>query len=439
MLIEFSVGNFASFKETITLSLVAAKIRSINKRLDSDNIIPIDQELGLLRSAAVYGANASGKSNLVAAASFMSRFVRESFEKPFDAGVPVDRFRLSTDTDDQPSHFEMVFLLDGHQYRYGFDVDAQQVAAEWLYYVPKKREILLFERTGQEIIPNTSNPQAGEFRAIPKQLVKVNPNQPLRPNALFLSVAAQNQGPMAQQILTWFGNMRFMSGLNDSGFRHFTVNMFEKPESRARIIELVRSLDVDIDDIGIQRREGEKVLEEAPEYMRAVLEKLHIADFVQITTQHRKMNPSGDVVGYEIFDMGIHESAGTEKLFFMTGPIIDTLTYGRVLWVDEMEARLHPNMTEAIVALFNSPITNPKGAQIIFTTHDTNLLNIKKLRRDQIWFVEKNRQAASQLYSLVEFKIRNDDASLEQDYIRGRYGAVPHIDELSAAYEVETR
>lgn len=440
MLIEFSTGNFASFKDPITLSLVAAKIRSKNKKLDADHVIKIDEELSLLRSVAIYGANASGKSKLVAAANFMRRFIRESFkETEFDEGIPVERFRLSTETDDQPSYFEIIFLLEGHQYRYGFEVDAQSVKTEWLYYVPKSREIKLFERQGQEIMVNPSNAQAKEFRAIYTMLPKINPEQPLRPNALFLSVAAQNNGPVAQKILTWFGDMRFMSGLSDIGFQRFTINMFEDLEKRSHIIDMVHSLDVDIQDIEMRHLEREKALQEAPKPMREILERYSRGDMIQIMTKHQKLNSKGEVVGYETLDMGEHESEGTRKLFFMTGPIINTLAEGRVLWVDEMEARLHPKMTDAIVALFNSPVTNPKGAQLIFTTHDTNLLNIKKLRRDQIWFIEKDRMAASKLYSLVEFKIRNDDASLEQDYISGRYGAVPHIGELRATYEIESQ
>jgi hypothetical protein len=349
----------------------------------------------------------------------------------------VERFRLNTDTDERPSLFEMVFLVDGHQYRYGFEVDARQVASEWLFYVPKLREIKLFERQGQEIFPNPSNIQAKEFRTIHALLPKINPEQPLRPNALFLSVAAQSNGPVSQKILTWFANMRFMSGLNDVSFQGFTIAMFENDENRARIIDMVHKLDVGIQDIQITHQEREKAILEVPPPMRDLLERLTITDVVKLSTQHEKFNAQGEVVGFETMDMGRHESAGTQKLFFMTGPILDTLSNGRVLWVDEMEARMHPNITQAIVTLFNSRASNPKGAQLIFTTHDTNLLSVKKLRRDQIWFLEKDRLEASRLYSLVEFKIRNDDASLEQDYINGRYGAVPHIGELQETYEVK--
>lgn len=442
MLIEFTVGNFASFRNPVTLSLVAAKIRSKNKKLDEENVIPIDAELDLLTSVAVYGPNASGKSNLVAAANFMRRFVLGSFkDTQFDAGIPVEHFRLSTETEDRPCHFEIVFLLEGHQYRYGFEVDPHRVVTEWLYYVPNLREIKLFERQGQELLPNLSNAQAREYRNMKTLLPKINQEEPLRANALFLSVAAQNNGPVSKKILGWFSEMRFMSGLSDVGFRDFTLSLFENPASRARMIELVRGLDLGIQDIEMQRQEREKVLQEAPTPLRDWIERFTSGDAIQLHTKHEKYNAHGEVVGYETLDMNENESEGTKKLFFMTGPLIDTLTNGRVLWVDEMEARLHPNLTQAIVALFNARATNPKGAQLVFTTHDTNLLNIHTLRRDQIWFIDKDSSAASRLYSLVEFKVRNDDASLETDYMRGRYGAVPHaqVAEVMAAYVVDKK
>lgn len=438
MLIEFTVGNFASFREPVTLSLAAAKIRSKNKRLDQENIIPVDKSLSLLTSVAIYGANASGKSNLVAAANFMRRFVRRSFkDTQFDEAIPVERFRLSTETGSQPSFFEMVFIIDGQQYRYGFEVDSQSVVSEWLYVVPKQREVKLFERQGQEVQPNLSNELAREYRAIMVLLPKINPDEPLRSNALCLSVAAQNNGPVSKKILSWFSELRFMSGLNDTGFRNFTLTLFEDPSLRVQIIELVRNLDVGIVDIELQHKDRENTLQTVPQELRDLLGLAQNLESLTLHTRHEKYNAQGEVVGHETLDMIAHESAGTQKLFFMAGPIIDTLNNGRVLWVDEMEARLHPNITQAIVGLFNSRGANPKGAQLIFTSHDTNLLNVKTLRRDQVWFIEKDSSAASRLYSLVEFKVRNDDASLENDYVRGRYGAVPHIGELRATYEVD--
>lgn len=438
MLIEFTVGNFTSFREKATLSLIAAPIRSKNKKLDDEHTISVDKDLRLLTSVAIYGANASGKSKLVKAANFMRSFVLRSFSSTqFDEAIGVEPFRLSKETEDQPSFFEAVFLIDGQQYRYGFEVTPTRVVSEWLYIVPKRREVLIFEREGQTITPNPNNKLAREYRSIRTLLPKINAEEPLRNNALFLSVAAQNNGPISKKILSWFLNMRFISGLDDSGYSKFSVNQFADPEFKAMMLDMVKKLDVGIQDLEVMRQDREKALQEAPSELREILEKLEGLEAYSISTQHYKYNAQGEVTGTETLDFRMNESEGTQKLFFMTGPIIDTLRNGRVLWIDEMEARLHPKITKAIVGLFNSHDTNPKGAQLIFTTHETNLLDVNFMRRDQIWFIEKDSTASSQLYSLVDFKVRNDDASVEDDYILGRFGAVPNIGELKGTYQVE--
>ena len=162
-----------------------------------------------------------------------------------------------------------------------------------------------------------------------------------------------------------------------------------------------------------------------PEIREAVMEQAE-SDRVSIQTAHKKFDETGSPIESEIFDLTVNESDGTEKLFYLTGPILDVLSKGSILCIDEMEARLHPLITRVLIGLFNSKETNPKGAQLIFTTHDTNLLSNKIFRRDQIWFTEKDHYGCSHLYSLAELKVRND-ASFESDYFEGRYGAIPFL------------
>jgi hypothetical protein len=437
MIIEFSVGNYSSFKDPFTLSLVAARsIKSRNGALDVDNLIPIDAHLSLLASTVVYGPNAGGKSNLVKAAAFMCNYVQTSFlELPAGALINVQPFRLSTQTEGKPSTFEMVFLIEGRQFRYGFSVNSQKVEREWLFVVPKTKEIALFEREGQTIVPNPSNPNAREFRAIFSLLGRINPQEPLRSNALFLSIAAQNNGSIARQVMDWFTNMRFMSGLDDLSYRGFTIQQFKDVEQQARIVDLVHRLDVGVESIEMVPINRDEALKNTPGPLRELFERMGNSESFGFRSQHRVYDDQGKPIQSIGFDLLRDESDGTQKLFFMAGPILDALANGRVLWVDEMEARLHPNLTGALVGLFNSRASNPKGAQLIFTTHDTNLLDLRKLRRDQIWFIDKDKTAASRLYSLAEFKIRNDDSSLEDDYIHGVYGATPYLGELAAAFE----
>lgn len=433
MILEFTIENFTSFKDPMTLSLVAARgIKSRNRNLDLENLIAVDPNLSLLTSTVVYGPNASGKSNLIRAAAFMRNYLLTSFrELPAGAAINTRPFRLNTQTIDRPSTFEMVFLIEGRQYRYGFSINPQKVEREWLYVIPKTKEIMLFEREGQVIRPNLKNPLAKEFRAILSLLERINAQEPLRSNSLFLSIAAQNNGAISRQVTGWYANQRLISGLDDPGIPGFTIEQFKVAELQARIINLVHQVDVSIEKIEMVPVDRDEALRSAPGPIRAFFEQMGQSETVRFSSYHLVYDEHGNPVHLTPFDLLQEESDGTRKVFFMAGPILDALANGRVLWVDEMEARLHPNLTGALVGLFNSKKTNPHNAQLIFTTHDTNLLDLRKFRRDQIWFIDKDGTSASHLYSLAQFKIRNDDASLEEDYVRGKFGATPHLDELA--------
>ena len=255
-----------------------------------------------------------------------------------------------------------------------------------------------------------------------------------RPNALFLSVVAQFDGKIAQEVLSWFRSLGIATSLShlNMGMRMFTENMLSDEESAQAIGSLLKRLDLGIDDFQIEKRVSspQPLPDEAPEELRTALEpflKL-VGEQEQTTVQtiHRKVDDEGRPVESELFYLDRHESEGTKKLFSLSGPLIDTLKSGDVLIVDELDARLHPLLTREIVRLFNDPEQNRNNAQLVFVIQDTNLLDNQLLRRDQIWFVEKDRQGASYLYSLAEFKVRND-ATYEKDYIQGRYGAIPFL------------
>ncbi len=455
MLVEFTVGNYRSFKDPVHLSLVAANLKAKDKGLDERNTFQVDKDLTLLKSAAIYGANASGKSNLVAAMLFMSAFVlNSSRETQITDAIPTQPFALHPETPDQPSLFEMVFVLDGRLYRYGFEVNTARVVAEWLYYVPKTKEARLFERQGDDF-------KLSEAFKEGKEIVPLT-----RSNALFLSVVAQFNGPIARSILNWFQSLSILSGIDDHHARFVTEQTLGKPELRNDVIQIIKLLDLGIDDIELAefplssavRRarqlpdsqfhldpvakhelppevddEMDELLRNMAPLLERVVQSLENAPTLVIRARHKVYNENGEVVGTELFDVDQRESQGTRKLIALAGPLLLTLRSGAPLVVDELDARLHPLITCAILKLFNSPQTNPRNAQLIFTTQDTNLLNRDLLRRDQIWFVEKDRQAASQLYSLAEFRaerrVRND-ASFEADYIRGKYGAVPFLGDL---------
>jgi len=327
--------------------------------------------------------------------------------------IPVDPFRLSIETEEQPSSFEVVFLVNGTRYRYGFEVTRAKVVSEWLFRSGTRKEARLFVRD-----------ESGFHLGRPFQEGKGLETR-TRPNALFLSVVAQWNGPVAQVVLNWFQSLRLVSGLEDFGYRVFTLNQFKDGAMREQIIQFVKSMDFGIEDIKRTTIEKSQILPAVPQEMQEFMSKIG-DEWVSIQTIHEKFTAEGKFAGLTPFDLEQNESHGTQKLFFLAGPILETLANGRVLFIDEMEARLHPLLTLEIIQLFQSKQTNPKAAQLVFTTHDTNLLSNKRFRRDQIWFTEKDRRGGTHLYSLAELKVRND-ASFESDYIAGKYGAIPYF------------
>lgn len=419
MLIEFSVGNYRSFKEPVTFSMVAANLVAKDKNLDANNVFAADKDLRLLKSAAIYGANASGKSNLARALSFMKQFmINSSKETQSTDEIGVEPFRLNTETEGKPSYFELVFLMDGRKYRYGFEATRERVTSEWLFYVPKVRETKLFERDFDTIRPYKNYDADGI-------------QQRTRSNALFLSVSAQFNVELAERILEWLtDNLNIISGLHDRAYRDYTVKCFTNNENRSDIVNLIKKLDLGISEIKVEQEDFtvDSLPDEIPDELKKILVKAG-GKATSIGIGHRKFDREGNYKSLEEFDLVSHESEGTQKVFALAGPLITALKKGEVLIIDEFDARLHPLISLAIVEMFNSQETNSNNAQLIFITHDTNLLSNKNFRRDQIWFTEKNRYGATDLYSLAEYKIRND-ATFESDYIKGRYGAIPYLGNL---------
>jgi uncharacterized protein len=420
MLIEFSVGNYRSFKERVTFSMVAANLAAKQKELDENNVFAIDKNLKLLKSAAIYGANASGKSNLAKALGFMLEFmINSSKDTQSTDAIDIEPFRLSVDTEAQPSYFELVFLMEDQRYRYGFEVNHERVVSEWLFYVPTTRETKLFERQLDTI--KASRVYAAE--GVQKRT---------RSNALFLSVSAQFNVEFADRILRWLDDKwMIISSVHEQSYANYTVNCLIENENRAEIIQLIRMLDLGIDGIALDQHD--LTLEDLPDELGDELKehiiKLNEGKATSISIAHRKFNRDGTYSSIESFDLAEQESEGTQKIVALAGPLVAALQHGNVFVIDEFDASLHPLISHKIVELFNSQETNPNNAQLIFMTHDINLLNHRILRRDQIWFTEKNKYGATNLYSLAEYKIRND-ASFESDYIKGRYGAIPYIGHL---------
>ena len=365
MIVTFNVGNYRSFKQVVTFTMMSAKLTSKNKELDKNNVFPVSRSISLLKSAAIYGANASGKSNLLKAMVFMRQFVLTSSAESLSTSlIPVERFRLSTETESKPSYFEIVFFLEDTMYRYGFEVDQNRVHSEWLYHKPNQREIKLFIREGKSFDLSNNNFKEG-----------IGLDIRTRDNALFLSTVAQFNGSISQSILNWFKDINVISGLLDDLPRYITFQAMENDfQQRQDIISFIKQLDLGISDIQVKKLDPVKdIPNNLPEEIKNFIKMDKVVGF-NVKTIHRKYDDNNTYISDENFDIAGNESDGTQKLFSLSGPLMRTLKTGKVLIVDELDTRFHPLMTMTIINLFNSNITNPKNAQLIFATHDTIFL-----------------------------------------------------------------
>lgn len=422
MLIEFTVGNFMSFRECKTLSLEATGITEHKHSTFKHG------SFKLLKSAVLYGANSSGKSNFIKAMSIMRKIVMTSAEKSSASGFDIVPFLLNTSTENAPSFFEVVFLIDHTRYRYGFEINNEAVIGEWLFILKQKGdEFPLFIRENGGIGLAKSFHEGENLE--PKT----------RENALFLSVVDQFNGEISGKIIKWFNNLVTISGLSHEKYRGVTFSLLDNEKSKEvkeRLLGFLKELDLGFEQIKFIKEEFQKDFlpnDMPPELLEDIIADLKGKIIARINTTHKKFDEHGNQVGFEDFDLREQESSGTNKVFDISGLVFGTLLDGGILVIDELDAKLHPLLTAALTNLFNSSEFNVKNAQLVFATHDTNLLSYGRFRRDQIYFLEKDKCAASDIYSLIEYKEEGSDKkirkdrSFEKDYIKGRYGAIPFI------------
>lgn len=424
MLLQFSIKNFRTFKDTATLSLVASNYDKGTR--ESENVFENERfNYRLLKSAVIYGANASGKSKLLEAFAFMRHLViNSSKESQKGETIEVEPFRLSKETENEPSEFEIIFVFEGELFRYGFEATKEKIISEWLYHRPKTKEVELFYREGSQFDIHSRNFAKGS--TVAKEGL-------VRDNALLLSVAAQFNEQTAIAVTNWFKRFKYISGLHEIGYQGFTIDKTENPTQKLKILELLKAADLGIHDIKLQKLDTDNLPKGMPKEIRdKILNEIkeENTEFIEdVLTTHKKYDTQKQAVGTVNFSIDEDESSGTRKFFALTGPILDVIENGYTLVVDELDSKLHPNLVCKIVSLFNSKEFNPKNAQLIFNTHDTNLLSSGLFRRDQIWFTNKNRYGEAKLYSLADFKsdeVKKNEP-FEGNYIRGKYGAVPYL------------
>lgn len=405
MLIEFRVENYRSIRDEQVLTMEAG--RSGTHDDPRPRSVPGCSKR-LLPVAALYGANASGKSNVLGAFAFLREAVLLSLWMwAPDEGISQDPFAWGLKRN-QPTSFEIEIILDGTRYRYGIRFDDQVVRDEWLFAWPRGKKQTWFVREGNDF--SFGDNLKGENKII---------EGITRPNALFLSAAAQLNHPQLTPIHSWFEKAD-------------TINLpFRRPRN-GPVFKGRLSLDYAIEAMV----NGSKA--SAMENFKSLLKHADIG-ILDVKANKSYSDPTSWPVRFELKHQSDNdeawlpleeESQGTKTLFQLALPVLRAIEGGSLLVVDELEASMHPNLAEHIVRQFNDPEINPRGAQLIFSTHDTNLLGTltgePTLRRDQVWLTEKNEQGATVLYPLTDFTPRKDE-NVERGYVQGRYGAIPYL------------
>ena len=410
MLVEFQVQNFRSFRERQTLSMVAAPFP---EHVDQNTFNPGLKGFGrFLRSAAIYGPNAAGKTNLLRAIQFMQSLVINSAATTTE--YPYSPYKFSSETRDAPIEFQITIVQNGVRYEYGFTMGPERIEKEWLVEYAHPRGRTMFNRS----YDRKKKTYTWKFSPYLKGQRTVW-GDTTRPEALFLSTAVQLNSTQLLPVFEWFkGRLVVVAGptkLNQS----LTLRLLEQPDGKQRLLPFLREADLGIADLTIQRQavpSGALVtkptmIEQQPGF--AALNAF------TVTLSHMTDDPKKPMA--LDFD---EESHGTQILFRTAGAWINVMAKGEVLLFDEIDSSLHPLLGRFLIERFHANSTNPHNAQLIFSTHNTSLLDRDIFRRDQIWFVEKERDGASKLFPMTDFSPRNDE-SFERAYMRGRYGALP--------------
>lgn len=397
------------------------------KEHEPDNIINFEK-YKILKSAAIYGNNASGKSNLVKGLQIMKQFVKFSFRDALidEGNIKIENFLLNTNSEKFASQFEVTFIYNKIKYRYGFKIGSNIILNEWLFHTTTK-EVPLFERNLNEYKINKSSFKEG-----------VNLESKTKTNVLFLSLVAQFNGEISNNVINWFNNVNFISGLQDVGYGIYTIKKLKNDVNFKKwlslIIKTLEISNITIEEIELKEEDINKITKKTNDKSLAnffdALNKLKQVENkkIQISTWHKKYDKNNLLVDTIPFDFENQESEGTKKFIHLLGPWYDTLKNGKILIVDELDSRLHTHLTKKLIEFFHK--YNKRHSQLIFTSHDTSILDKDLLRRDQIWFTEKDQFGSSQLYSLADFKTENvrKTSSYYKNYLNGKYGAISFFD-----------
>jgi len=407
MIVNFAVKNYKSFHEQVTMSLLASALKETYV-LPAQAATTDMHRLPILPVAAIFGANASGKSNLIDAMAKMKYHIQTSLAKDNVVNkIQVEPFQLSVESRNQPTEFEISFVTEQKLFRYGFMADKDRVFEEWLFEKELKeraKEKELFFRQDDTLHYHPTLFKVGKV---------IQEQRLAKESVLILTLAYQLNDDLAKTVMGWFINFNVLKGHQYDGYQLFSLTQIqEQTEISQEMKELVRYADTGIHELSTAT----------------------ILNNQEVLAHHAVYDTVGQLAGEHVFILDKQESEGTKKFFNLSGPVLNSLKYGKVLVIDELDAQLHPNLMEKLVQMFQDRRINTKGAQLIFAGHNTNVLNAHLLRRDQVWITEKNKYGATSLYSIAEYKsakgkARNKEA-IEQNYLDGKYGGVPFLGDL---------
>lgn len=416
MLLTFKVKNFRSIKDEVILDLCATS----DETMKSNAVFESGKKL-LLKSVAIYGPNASGKSNILKSFFIFRMMILESLLRSNVMGdLPNEYFKLSSETENKPSSFEMTFLLDGEIFSYGFEMDKKKICKEWLK--KEKGKKTLFMRENQKIESNKNYFQEASAA------LKSNTGE----RVLFLSVLSSNNQPISKKIVQFVKNTNLIIDANSGDTLNYSFGQFlNNPSMAKKMKDFIVKADFGVMNIeASEKMVSAKEVQNMPDKFKELFfkEDSKIAER-SIRFLHKKFGNDEEELKSEPFDFFNEESNGTQHMFALSAPLIDTLDNGKILFIDEIDASLHPILCQYLISIFNSKEKNPNNAQLIFATHDTSLMNEEFLRRDQIYFTDKNEKGATELFSLTDISERKG-VDFAKRYLEGRYNALPYISDF---------
>lgn len=416
MILEFTVKNFLSIKDEVTLSMVASKDSSFE-----DNLLPYEDGKKIknaLKALVIYGANASGKTNVLKALQFFTWLIKSSHEMQQGRRIPRDAFKLDKEYKNEPSEFQIIFIHNDIKYLYGFSVTEDEVIDEYLYYYPNGRQSTIFDRKRDQYTFTIDVERQTELK-----------NKFHSKNKLFIATESLWEYEKAKVPFEWLNNYLQILINHDRLEGYTGSSMHDDEKINMLVKKYIKLADVGIDDIDIDIKKSDDILKSdvfkllSEDAKSKLLKEVQDANIIDIKMIHNAKDKDGNITNYE-FDID-EESDGTQKFFGLLGPWLDALLNGYTIVIDELDIRLHTLLVKKLIEMFLDPDVNKNNAQLIFSTHDTNLLDSDILRRDQIWFTEKKEDKSTDLYSLYDFGGVRKNISIEKGYLQGKYGAIP--------------